>query len=111
VGHVRDLPTKELGVDVDEGFQPKYVTIRGKGKVLKELRKKARNAESIYLATDPDREVREPGDGSLAGRLGDAHDVPAQFRTPVFVDDVTTHRGRMIPPRSAATTAKSHWTR
>ncbi len=56
VGHVRDLPKKELGVDVEKGFEPKYVTIRGKGKVLKELRKKARNAEAVILATDPDRE-------------------------------------------------------
>jgi len=56
VGHVRDLPKKELGVDVEQGFEPKYVTIRGKGKVVKQLRKKARGAESVYLATDPDRE-------------------------------------------------------
>ncbi len=56
VGHVRDLPKKELGVDVEGGFEPKYVTIRGKGKVLKELRDKARKAEAVILATDPDRE-------------------------------------------------------
>ena len=56
VGHVRDLPKKELGVDVEGGFEPKYVTIRGKGKVLQELKGKAKNAESIILATDPDRE-------------------------------------------------------
>ena len=56
VGHVRDLPKKELGVDVERGFEPKYVTIRGKGKILTELKKKAKNAESIILATDPDRE-------------------------------------------------------
>ena len=56
VGHVRDLPKKELGVDVDRGFEPKYVTIRGKGKIIKELQSKAKNAPSIILATDPDRE-------------------------------------------------------
>ncbi|MCH7890730.1 MAG: type I DNA topoisomerase, partial [Gemmatimonadetes bacterium] len=56
VGHVRDLPKKELGVDVDNGFEPKYVTIRGKGKILNELKSKAKKAESIILATDPDRE-------------------------------------------------------
>ena len=56
VGHVRDLPKKELGVDVDNGFEPKYETIRGKGKVLKELKSKSKNAESVILATDPDRE-------------------------------------------------------
>ncbi len=56
VGHVRDLPTKELGVDVDQGFEPQYVTIRGKGKVLADLKKKAKKAASVILATDPDRE-------------------------------------------------------
>ena len=56
VGHVRDLPKKELGVDVDNGFEPKYETIRGKGKVLKELKSKSKNAETVILATDPDRE-------------------------------------------------------
>lgn len=56
VGHVRDLPERELGVDVDHGFEPKYVTIRGKGKVLQELRRDASDAEVVLLATDPDRE-------------------------------------------------------
>ena len=56
VGHVRDLPKKELGVDIENGFEPKYETIRGKGKILKELKSKAKKAESIILATDPDRE-------------------------------------------------------
>ena len=56
VGHVRDLPTKELGVDVEHGFEPKYVTIRGKGKVISELKRKAADADTVILATDPDRE-------------------------------------------------------
>ncbi|MCH7562300.1 MAG: type I DNA topoisomerase [Gemmatimonadetes bacterium] len=56
VGHVRDLPPKELGVDVENGFTPKYVTIRGKGKILQELKKQAKGAEAVILATDPDRE-------------------------------------------------------
>jgi DNA topoisomerase-1 len=56
VGHVRDLPAKELGVDVEDGFEPKYVTIRGKGKILQELKRKAKTAEAVILATDPDRE-------------------------------------------------------
>jgi DNA topoisomerase I len=56
VGHVRDLPTQELGVDVEGGFEPKYVTIRGKAKVLTELRQKAKKADRVILATDPDRE-------------------------------------------------------
>ena len=56
MGHVRDLPPKELGIDLDDNFRPSYVTIRGKGKVITELRKAAKSVESIYLATDPDRE-------------------------------------------------------
>jgi DNA topoisomerase-1 len=56
VGHVRDLPTRELGVDVENGFEPKYVTIKGKTKTLSELKKAAKTASTIYLATDPDRE-------------------------------------------------------
>src|SRR6056297_2538199 len=56
VGHVRDLPPKELGVDVEHGFEPKYVTIRGKGKIITDLKKKAKKADRIILATDPDRE-------------------------------------------------------
>jgi len=56
VGHVRDLPAKELGVDVEKGFEPKYVTIRGKGKILQELKRMAKEAEGVILATDPDRE-------------------------------------------------------
>ena len=56
VGHVRDLPTRELGVDVDNGFEPKYVIIKGKTKTLSELKKASKSASAIYLATDPDRE-------------------------------------------------------
>ncbi len=56
VGHLRDLPTRELGVDVDRDFEPKYVTIKGKTKTLADLKKAAKTASTIYLATDPDRE-------------------------------------------------------
>ena len=56
VGHLRDLPTRELGVDVDNDFEPKYVTIKGKTKTLSDLKKAAKTASTIYLATDPDRE-------------------------------------------------------
>ena len=55
-GHVRDLPKSQLGVDVEGGFEPKYITIRGKGDILSMLRKEVKKAEKIYLATDPDRE-------------------------------------------------------
>ncbi|HEY8347897.1 MAG TPA: type I DNA topoisomerase [Symbiobacteriaceae bacterium] len=56
MGHVRDLPKSQLGVDVEAGFEPKYITIRGKGEILKDLREAARKADKVYLATDPDRE-------------------------------------------------------
>ena len=56
VGHVRDLPKSSLGIDVDKNFEPKYITIRGKGPVIKELKSEAKKVDKIFLATDPDRE-------------------------------------------------------
>ncbi|MDR3085259.1 MAG: type I DNA topoisomerase, partial [Christensenellaceae bacterium] len=55
-GHVRDLPKSQIGVDVEKGFEPKYITIRGRGEILERIRKEAKGASSIILATDPDRE-------------------------------------------------------
>jgi DNA topoisomerase-1 len=56
VGHVKDLPEKELGVDIEHDFEPRYVTIRGRGKIIKELKRASQNVGTIYLAPDPDRE-------------------------------------------------------
>ncbi len=56
VGHVKDLPVSKLGVDIDNNFEPQYVTIKGKGKVLSELKAAGKDADAIYLAPDPDRE-------------------------------------------------------
>ncbi|OFS37931.1 DNA topoisomerase I [Staphylococcus sp. HMSC068D05] len=56
MGHVRDLPRSQMGVDVDDNFEPKYITIRGKGPVVKELKKHAKKAKKVFLASDPDRE-------------------------------------------------------
>ncbi|MCH3922714.1 type I DNA topoisomerase [Limosilactobacillus sp.] len=56
LGHVRDLPKSRMGVDVENNYQPDYISIRGKGDVIKELRKDAKNAKAVYLASDPDRE-------------------------------------------------------
>lgn len=56
VGHVRDLPKSTLGIDIDNDFEPKYITIKGKGSIVKELKKEAKSAKSVMLATDPDRE-------------------------------------------------------
>ena len=55
-GHVRDLPKSQLGIDVEHGYEPKYITIRGKGDILAKLRKEVKKADKVYLATDPDRE-------------------------------------------------------
>lgn len=56
VGHIRDLPKSSLGIDIENEFEPKYITIRGKGPVIKDLKKHAKKSDKIFLATDPDRE-------------------------------------------------------
>lgn len=56
MGHVRDLPKSQLGIDTENDYEPKYITIRGKGDLLASLRKEVKKADKIYLATDPDRE-------------------------------------------------------
>ena len=55
-GHVRDLPKSQMGIDIEHDFEPKYITIRGKGDILAKLRKEVKKADHVYLATDPDRE-------------------------------------------------------
>ena len=56
VGHIRDLPKKELGVDIENGFKPKYVASQDKTKVISQLKSELKNADTLYIATDPDRE-------------------------------------------------------
>ena len=56
MGHIRDLPKSRLGIDVEHNFEPEYINIRGKGDLIKSLKKEAKNAKKVYLATDPDRE-------------------------------------------------------
>ena len=56
MGHVRDLPKSQMGIDVEHDFEPRSITIRGKGDLLASLRKEVKKADKIYLATDPDRE-------------------------------------------------------
>jgi DNA topoisomerase-1 len=70
VGHVRDLPKASLGIDIDNGFEAHYINIRGKGDVIKELKKEAKKADKIFFATDPDREG-EAISWHLASILGD----------------------------------------
>ena len=79
VGHIRDLPTRKLGVDVDNGFQPEYVTIKGKAQTLAELKKAASKATAIYLATDPDREGE-----AIAWHVADQIDTTAPVHRVLF---------------------------
>lgn len=78
VGHVRDLPKSKLGIDIENDFEPQYISIRGKGDIIKELKKEAKNASKIYLATDPDREG-EAISWHLAFLLGIDADAPCRI--------------------------------
>ena len=77
-GHVRDMPKSQIGVDVENGFEPKYITIRGRGDILNRIRKEARSASKIYLATDPDREG-EAISWHLANVLGIDEKTPCRI--------------------------------
>ena len=77
-GHVRDMPKSQIGVDIENGFEPKYITIRGRGDILNRIRKEARSASKIYLATDPDREG-EAISWHLANVLGIDEDAPCRI--------------------------------
>ena len=57
MGHVIDLPKSQLGINIEEDFEPKYITIRGKGKTLSKLKKANKKSKDVFLATDPDREA------------------------------------------------------
>lgn len=78
VGHVRDLPKSKLGIDVEDNFEPKYISIRGKGDVIKMLKKEAKAASKVYLATDPDREG-EAISWHIANLLGIDESTPCRI--------------------------------
>lgn len=59
MGHIRDLPKSQIGVEVENDFSPKYITIRGKGSILKELKDASKKVKKVYLAADPDREGKQ----------------------------------------------------
>ena len=84
MGHVRDLPKSQMGVDVEHNYEPKYITIRGKGPILKELKKEAKKAEKIYLAADPDREGE-----AIAWHLANALDVDQNSECRVVFNEIT----------------------
>jgi DNA topoisomerase-1 len=83
-GHIRDLPKSTLGIDVDNNFEPHYINIRGKGDVIKELKKEAKSANKIFLATDPDREG-EAISWHIASQLG----IPADKACRVTFNEIT----------------------
>lgn len=84
MGHVRDLPKSQMGVDVENQYEPKYITIRGKGEILKELRKEAKKAKKVYLAADPDREGE-----AIAWHLAQALNVDQQSECRVVFNEIT----------------------
>ncbi|MFD2925512.1 type I DNA topoisomerase [Halobacillus naozhouensis] len=84
LGHVRDLPRSQMGVNVEEEFEPKYITIRGKGPVLKELKAAAKKAKRVYLAADPDREGE-----AIAWHLAHSLDIDDQSKCRVVFNEIT----------------------
>ncbi|RWR14113.1 type I DNA topoisomerase [Siminovitchia fortis] len=84
MGHVRDLPKSQMGVDVENNYEPKYITIRGKGPVLKELRSAAKKAKKVYLAADPDREGE-----AIAWHLAHSLDVDINSDCRVIFNEIT----------------------
>jgi DNA topoisomerase-1 len=84
MGHVRDLPKSQMGIDVENNFEPKYITIRGKGPVLKELKSAAKKAKKIYLAADPDREGE-----AIAWHLAHSLDMDIKSDCRVVFNEIT----------------------
>ncbi|MBO4979712.1 MAG: type I DNA topoisomerase, partial [Clostridia bacterium] len=83
-GHVRDLPKSSFGVDIENGFEPHYINIRGKGDVIKEIRKEAKAAKKVYLATDPDREGE-----AIAWHLATTLGIPVEKTLRVSFNEIT----------------------
>ncbi|QEK98723.1 type I DNA topoisomerase [Bacillus velezensis] len=84
MGHVRDLPKSQMGVDIEQNFEPKYITIRGKGPVLKELKTAAKKAKKVYLAADPDREGE-----AIAWHLAHSLDLDLSSDCRVVFNEIT----------------------
>lgn len=83
-GHVRDLPKSTLGIDIENHFSPHYINIRGKGDLIKELKKEAKNADKIYLATDPDREGE-----AISWHLSTALGIPVDNIKRITFNEIT----------------------
>lgn len=97
VGHIRDLPKSTLGIDIEKDFEPKYINIRGKGDLIKELKKEAKNSKNIYLATDPDREGE-----AIAWHLAHILDLDPKDKVRVAFNEITkkTVTDEIKSPRS-----------
>ena len=89
IGHVRDLPKSSLGVDIENGFAAHYISIRGKGDLIKEIKKEAKNANKIYLATDPDREGE-----AISWHLATTLDIPVEKTQRICFNEVTKNAVR-----------------
>ncbi len=84
MGHVIDLPKSQLGIDEENNFEPRYITIRGKGDLIKELKKEAKNAKKVYLATDPDREGE-----AISWHLANALGIDANSKCRITFNEIT----------------------
>ncbi len=84
VGHIKDLPKSKLGIDVDNDFTPQYITIRGKGDLLKEIKEESQKASKVLLATDPDREGE-----AIAWHLQNAIKIPAEDKCRIEFNEIT----------------------
>ena len=88
-GHVRDIPKSRMGIDVDNDYEPRYITIRGKGDILAKLRKEVKKAEKIYLATDPDREGE-----AISWHLAEALKIPENEVKRITFNEITKNAVR-----------------
>ena len=84
MGHIRDLPKSKLGVNIENDFEPEYINIRGKGELIKNLKKDAKNAKKVYLATDPDREGE-----AIAWHLAHILEIPEESVCRVTFNEIT----------------------
>jgi len=84
MGHLRDLPKSQFAIDVDNNFEPKYINIRGKGDLIKELKKEAKKADKIYLASDPDREGE-----AIAWHLAHIFDIDSNSDCRIVFNEIT----------------------
>ena len=84
MGHIRDLPKSKMGIDIEHDFEPEYINIRGKGDLIKNLKKEAKNAKQVYLATDPDREGE-----AIAWHLAHILEIPEESNCRVTFNEIT----------------------